>query len=106
MNKDEILKRSRDQKEDEGDIYAENKGRRFGVIGFCSVFIIIMCFNFFTGQNNFVPFAMFWAYGSAEAYGKYRVTKKKAFLVTTIFAAVASLCSIACHIIKTLGIGL
>ena len=31
MNKEEILKKSRDQKEDEGTVYAENKGRRFGL---------------------------------------------------------------------------
>jgi hypothetical protein len=105
MEKDEILKKSREQKEDEGVIFAENKGRRFGVIGFSSVFIIILFFNFFTGQNNFVPFAMFWAYGTAEAYGKYSVTKKRAYLITTIFAAVASLCFLSCYIINTLGIG-
>lgn len=105
MDKDEILQKSREQKEDEGVVFADNNGRRFGVIGFCSVFIIIMLFNLFTGQNNHVPFSMFWSYSSAEAYGKYRVTQKKVYMTTTILAAVASLCSLACHIINTLGIG-
>lgn len=105
MNKEEILKMSREQKEDEGKLFAENSGRRFGVVGFSSVFIILLFFNLFTGQNNFVPFSMFWAYGAAEAYGKYCVTKKKVFLVTTIFAAIASLCYLVCHVMNTLGIG-
>lgn len=105
MDKDEILKKSREQKEDEGVIFAENKGRRFGIAGFASVFVIIVFFNLFTGQNNSVPFTMFWAYAAAEAYGKYSVTKKKAYFVTTISATVATLCFLACHIIKTLGIG-
>ncbi len=105
MNKEEVLKLSREQKEDEGELFAENSGRRFGVIGFSAVFVILLLFNFLTGQSNFVPFTMFWAYGAAEAYGKYCVTKKKVFLITTIFAAVASLCYLACHILSTLGIG-
>lgn len=39
MDKEEILKRSREQKEDEGTVYADNNGRRYGVMGFCSVFM-------------------------------------------------------------------
>jgi hypothetical protein len=105
MEKDEILRKSRAQKEDEGVVFADNNGRRFGAIGFCSVFCILVLFNFLNGQNNFAPFAMFWAYGAAEAYGKYRVTKKKAYMTTTILAAVASLCFLACHILNTLDIG-
>jgi hypothetical protein len=105
MDKDEILKKSREQKEDEGLIFAENKGRYFGAIGFVSVFITLLFFNFFTGQDNYALFAMFWAYGAAEAYGKYRVTKKKVYLVSTIFGAVASLGFLANHMMNTLGVG-
>ncbi|MPM95106.1 hypothetical protein SDC9_142257 [bioreactor metagenome] len=105
MDKEEILKKSREQKEDEGTVYADNKGRRYGVIGFCSVFIIIMFFNIFTRQNNFVPYSMFFAYMSAEAYGKYRATKAKALMVTTVLAAIASVAFFACHVLEVLGIG-
>lgn len=101
MDKEEILKKSREQKEDEGIIFAENKGRRFGIVGFVSVFVIIVLFNLFTGQNNFAPFTMFWAYAAAEAYGKYSVTKKKAYFVTTIFAGIAAVCFLASYILKT-----
>ena len=34
MNRDEILQRSRAEKEDEGKTFLENRGRRFGVVGF------------------------------------------------------------------------
>lgn len=105
MDKEEILKRSREEKEDEGVIFAENKGRRFGIIGFSSVFIIIVFLNLFTGQDNFVPFTLFWAYVAAEAYGKHSVTKKKVYFITAIAATVASICFLACYIMKTLGIG-
>lgn len=105
MDKDEILLKSREQKEDEGAIFADNNGRRFGVIGFCAVFCILALFNLFNGQNNFAPFAMFWAYGAAEAYGKYRAAGQKVYITTTVLAAIASLGFLACHIINVLGIG-
>lgn len=105
MNKEEILKKSREQKEDEGVAYAEDKGRRYGVMGFCAVFIVIIFFNLFTGQNNFVPNSMFFAYLAAEAYGKYRLDRKKAFMTTTVFGAIASVLFLICHIMKVMEIG-
>ena len=105
MDKEEILKRSREQKEDEGTVYADNNGRRYGFMGFCSVFIIIMFFKIFTKQNNFIPYSMFFAYMSAEAYGKYRATKAKTRKVSTMLASIASVSFLACHILTVLGIG-
>jgi hypothetical protein len=105
MNKEEILKKSRDQKEDEGTIYADNNGRRYGVIAFSSIFIIITFFNLFTKQNNFIPYCMFFAYMSAEAYGKYRATKVKVFMTTTILASFASVAFLICYVLVVLGIG-
>lgn len=105
MNKDEILKKSRAEKDDEGTIYVNNNGHRYGVIGFCSVFIIIILFNIFTKQNNFVPFSMFWAYASAEAYGKYKITKTKTLMLTAILAAIAAVLFLACYILEVLEIG-
>ena len=105
MNKEEILKKSRDQKEDEGTIYADNNGRRYGVIAFSSIFIIITFFNLFTKQNNFIPYCMFCAYMSAKAYGKYRATKAKAFMTTTILASFASVAFLICYVLVVLEIG-
>ena len=105
MDKGEILKKSREQKEDEGVVFADNKGRRFGVVAFSSVFVILMIFNLFTGQNNFALYSMFWAYVAAEAYGKHSVTKKKVYITTTVVAAIATLVFLACHFINVLGTG-
>lgn len=102
MDREEILKKSRESKEDEGATYAENKGRRYGVAAFCSLFAVIMFFNLFTGQSNHVPMSMFWAYMAAEAYGKYRVSKSGALLTTTIFGAIAAAGFFACHVISVL----
>lgn len=105
MDKEEILKKSREQNEDEGAVYADNKGRHYGVIAFSLIFIIIMLFNIFTKQHNFVPNSMYFAYISAEAYGKYRITKAKALMATTVSAAIASVALLACHVLTVLGMG-
>lgn len=81
MDRDEILKRSRAEKEDEGNTFLGNRGRRFGVVGFC---------------------AMFWSYISLEAWGKYRASHRQVFLTSTVLAAVSSLCFLACYVLEVL----
>lgn len=105
MDKNEILKKSRELKQDEGAAYIESKGRSFGAIGFCSMFIVIVFVNMFNGKDNFVPFTMFWAYSAAEAYGKYCASKSKKYIISTILSAIASICFFVCYILKLLGVG-
>lgn len=102
MDRDEVLKRSRAEKEDEGNTFLENKGRRWGVIGFCAMTIVLLGFNLATGQNSYSILALFWSYISLEAWGKYRISRRRAFLTTTVLSAVASLCFLACHVLGVL----
>lgn len=99
MDKEEILRRSRAEKEDEGETYAANKGRRAGVIAFCLVFIVIILFDFLTEQNSYAPLAMFWAYIAAEGWGKYRASGTKAHLWVVIFGGVGAVCWLACYLL-------
>ena len=102
MDRDEVLKRSRAEKEDEGNTFLENKGRRWGVIGFCVMTIVLLVFNLATGQNSYSVLAMFWSYGPLEAWAKYRVSRRRAFLTTAVLAAICALCFLACHVIQVL----
>lgn len=102
MEREEILRRSRAEKEDEGSTFLENKGRRFGVAGFCLMFIVLLVFNCVTGQSSYSIHALFWCYISLEAWGKYRLSRQKGFLTTGILAAVASLCFLACYVLEVL----
>ncbi len=102
MEREEVLRRSRAEKEDEGSTFLENKGRRFGVAGFCILVIGLLAFNFFTGQSSYSIHALFWCYISLEAWGKYRISRRKGFLTTGILAAVASLCFLACYVLEVL----
>lgn len=76
MDRDEILRRSRAEKEDEGNTFLENRGRRWGVIGFCAMTIVLLVFNLAAGQNSYSILAMFWSYASLEAWAKYRASRR------------------------------
>ena len=93
MDRDEILRRSRAEKEDEGNTFLENKGRRWGVIGFCAMTIVLLVFNLATGQNSYSVLAMFWSYASLEAWAKYRASRRHTFLITAALTAVSALCA-------------
>ena len=102
MDREEILKRSWAEKEDEGSTFLENRGRRTGVAGFCSMFIALLIFNFLTGQPSYSIHALFWCYISLEAWGKYRASDQTVFLTSTVLAAVSSLCFLACYVLEVL----
>lgn len=102
MDREEVLEKSRFENNDEGFFDAENQGRKLGIWAFCIMEVAIMAFNWFTGQPNHIPLAMFWAFSAIEAYPKYKFTKKKSFLWTTIIGSTAAVCSLACHIITVI----
>ena len=104
MDKKEILEKSRAQKEDEGTVYAENKGRRFGFLGFDCVFVFLIVFNQFTNQDSLVPWSMFAAYSAAEEYGKYRITKSKAQIAGSVIFGICSVLFLVFYVKKVLGI--
>ncbi len=91
MNKDEILERSRKQKEDEGIAFIENKGMSYGVIGMSVMFFsLAIIFIFVGGDNLSVPFAMMTAYQGAENIGKYSAGREKKDLVWGIILSITA----------------
>ena len=102
MDRDEILRRSRAEKEDEGNTFLENKGRRWGMVSFCAMAIVLLVFNLATGQNSYSVLAMFWSYIALEAWAKYRVSRRHTFLTVAVLAAFSSLCFLACHVLGVL----
>lgn len=81
MNKEEILAKSRQEKNDEGFIASRSQGQKIGIGAFCIVFAFIVIFNFMNGQPSYAPMAMFWAFLAAEAYPQYKFTKNKGYLM-------------------------
>ena len=102
MDREEILRRSRAEKEDEGDTFLANKGRRWGMVGFGARASVLLVFNLATGQNSYSVLAMFWSYIALEAWAKYRVSRRHTFLTVAVLAAFSSLCFLACHVLEVL----
>ncbi len=102
MDKEEILNKSRQSKKDEGFEHIENKGRKIGYIVFCCVFVFIILFNAFMGQQNFAVSALFWAYLAAEAIPKYQFTHNKSYLIVTIAGSIATIAYLASFVLESL----
>lgn len=102
LNRQEILEKSRKENNDEGMVYAQNRGRMFGYIGFGIVFLFIIIFNLFNGRDSYAPMAMFWAFICFESYPKFIFTKRKSYLALTILSAVTTLSFLICFIMETL----
>ena len=101
MEKQDILEKSRHEKEDEGVTYAENSGRRYGEIGFCLLIIALSAYNGVKGLDNYLPLVLFWGYIAAESAGKYQVRRERRFLWGIVFGAIASLCFLLCYVLRT-----
>ena len=52
MTKEEILARSRNEKKDEGTEYIASRGRRWGVAAMSLMYLALIVFNWFNGQDN------------------------------------------------------
>ncbi len=102
MKKEEILEKSRNSKEDEGEQFIENRSRRYGVTGFMLMFIAITLFNLINNIDNHVASILFFAYVSAEAFCRYRIGKNKFFLLTTICGGGASVLGLVNYVLNIL----
>ena len=92
MDKNEILEKSRQEKEDEGVTYAENEGRRYGEISFCLLIIAVLVYDFAKGLDNYLPMSLLWA---------YLARRERKFLWGIVFGAIASLCFLLCYVLRT-----
>lgn len=102
MNKEEILAKSRQEKNDEGFVAARSRGQKVGIGAFCVVFAFIAIFNFLNGQSSYAPMAMFWAFLAAEAYPQYTFTKNKGYFIAVIAGTTACIASLGSLVITTL----
>ncbi len=100
MNRDEILKKSRAEKEDEGVKFIANKGMSYGVIGLSLAFFAFAAIYIFAGGNNLnVPFSMICAYQGAENIGKYTANKRKLNLVWGVILSAAAIALLTAYLL-------
>lgn len=102
MTKEEILEKSRQEQPDEGMRYAEVRGQTIGIKAFYAMDIVIILFNLFNGQSNYIPFTLLWAFTAAEAYPRYRFSGNRSYLFSTITATIAAVGFFLCHVLSVL----
>lgn len=107
MKKEEILAKSRNSGEDEGNENAANKGLTWGLLALTVTFVFITVFCLVFSRDNLTPSyaasTMLWAFLSAHCIPQYRFTKKKTMLVASIgygIACIASLLSLIITLVK------
>ena len=101
MNKNEILERSRKENKDEGVEYINQKGRALGITVMSVVFVIVILYNIFAGVSNNPVFTVFWAYLTAEAYGRYRVAPSRSLWFTVWTSGLVAVLFFINHVIRT-----
>ena len=93
MNREEILEKSRQEKEDEGVTYALDKGRRYGLGGMNLMMSVLLLFNVWQGQDNSVIFALLCTYNGFNLLGSYRVLRKNLYLIAAVWCLLAGVIS-------------
>ena len=102
MTKEEILAKSRNEKKDEGTEYIASRGRRWGVAAMSLMYLALIVFNWFNGQDHDQLMAMFWAYLSFEAYGMYKVNHERMRLIAAICGLIVAVLFAVCYVITVL----
>ena len=99
MDKKEILEKAQAESVDEGLKNAQNKGRAWSVTVFVIVYFAITIFNNVKDRPNDLANMFFMAYLAAESIPEYIFTKKKIYIFTAIFGAIAAIISLIYYIV-------
>ena len=102
MNKDEIWRKSREQKEDEGITHADNSGRRYGFIGLTIMFAAHVILVVFFGGTFAVPMSLWCAFTGAECFGKYKTNFKKSELLGGLVLCFAAIVFFLSYLLRDL----
>ena len=95
-HKEKILERSRNAKKDEGEEYAQLKGRKLGEYTLFAVLIPIALFTLFTRElvAFFSSATAMCTFAFGQGLVEYRFTKRKCHLILTIVAGVSAIVGI------------
>ena len=94
MDRNVILDKNKQAKvRDEGTEFVDNPARQKGEALLMSFMLLLMIYNYFKGIPSYDLMTVFWAYGAVTNLYKYLAYRRKSDLVTTIFTAIAALCS-------------
>ena len=104
-HKEKILERSRNAKKDEGEEYAQLKGRKLGEYTLFAVLIPIAVFTFFARElvAFFASATAMCAFAFGQGLIEYRFTKRKCHLILTIVTGVSAIVGVISLLAVSLG---
>ena len=102
MNRDEILRRSREANTDERELWIDNRAKLVAITGFLAVVILLMLCRFAAGQPLHDLQAIFWAYIATEACFRYRYRRQRALLATALLSSFCALANLAISLMDLL----
>lgn len=102
MDKEEILKRNKlSNTKDEGEQYIEMKARRYGEIGLCTFFILLILYKMINNIPTNDLLAVFWGYLGVGYIYKYRYLKTKSSLISAVCGMLAAIAFALAYILQT-----
>ena len=101
MKKEDILKKYREENEDEGQTHINIKSDLYGFYGLSFVALLLMVYQGFRA----LPFgdvpALLFVFLSVGAFFRYRSTQEKHFLWMSIFTGLMCLAFLSWYVIQT-----
>lgn len=92
------MEKAQTESVDEGLENAQNKVRIWGVGTFILVYVAVTIFNSIKNRSNDLPSTFLMAYFAAESITEYMFTKKKIYIFTAVFGAIAAIISLISYI--------
>jgi len=81
MNKEDILKKSRNSNTDEGLEYFDNKGRKIGYIFFYVIAIFMILFGKYYGKESHSVFTLLWLFTTVNTFVRFRFYHEKIYIL-------------------------
>ena len=94
MNRDEILAKSRAEKEDEGMQHEERRAESRSLRTILLIAVVVVFYDMYRGQTNHAVYAITWANVAVSYFPRYRFTKKKSDLLLPILATFSCILSL------------
>ena len=94
MNRDEILAKSRAEKEDEGMQHEERRAEGWSLRAILLIAAVVIFYDIYRGQTNHAVYAITWANIAISYFSRYRFTKKKSELLIPVIATFSCILSL------------
>jgi len=107
LDKEKILLKSRQSKQDEGLQFTNIQGSKIGFTFFTAVFAVLILFATFFAQTNQVGtihalIALYLTFCTGEVYAKYKFFNKKSYLIVSFICSFAVIVNSIAYIVTAL----